>query len=188
MHGTRDPDDSAIVDAFKAGRKDAAFELLVKVYGDKVFRFIRGLVRDPDLAQDVMQDTLFTVYRDLPTLKESAKLASWTYTLARHRAFDALRRHKRHQGPIADHDVGELRDAGALAAAIDVPADVAKGLWRCIDELPPEARAALLLHVLEGYSFVEIGVMLDDKPDAVRMRVNRALRKLRDCCERRGVS
>lgn len=59
---------------------------------------------------------------------------------------------------------------------------------QALDVLPPADREAVLLHFFEGRSFVEVGASLALSADAARMRVNRALDRLREALARRGIA
>src|SRR5688572_6559593 len=69
----------------------AAFESLVRAYQLPVFRFLRHLLGDAELAEDVAQETFLRLFRKLPTFAFQAKFSTWTFQVARNAGVDAMR-------------------------------------------------------------------------------------------------
>ncbi len=76
-------------------RGDAAFELLFTHCSRRLGVFIAQLVRDRDLADDVLQETFASAFRDRDRLGAVERPEAWLFGIARNRALDALRRNRR---------------------------------------------------------------------------------------------
>src|SRR5690348_10232271 len=74
---------------------EAAFEELVGRLAGRIALFLAQLVRDRDLAQDLLQDTLLVAYRERMQLPEIADREAWIFAIAKNRALDAGRRRQR---------------------------------------------------------------------------------------------
>lgn len=61
-------------------------------YREKLLRFIRSKVSSPELAEDILQDSLLKAIRGLPDLNEDAKILSWFYQIVRNQIIDYYRR------------------------------------------------------------------------------------------------
>ena len=81
-----------------AGAGDtAAFEELVRAYQSHIWRFLRHLLGDPDLAEDITQETFVRVYRKLGTFRFRSKFSTWVFQVARNAGIDALRSRQRRE-------------------------------------------------------------------------------------------
>jgi RNA polymerase sigma-70 factor (ECF subfamily) len=144
-----------------------AFEIVVARYQAPLFRYLRGLVADPDLASDLLQDTFLRAYRAIGRLDEPGLLRAWLYRIAHNLAISALRR-RRLVGwlPLVfgQHVAVPPPDRGAIEAA-QVEAALAR--------VPAQQRAPLLLHLVAGFSYAEVADLLGVSEGTVRMRISR---------------
>lgn len=148
----------------------AAFEQLVRAYQAPVWRFLRHLLGDPDLALDVTQDTFVRAYRRLDTFRFQSKFSTWLLQIARNAGVDAIRRNERH-----------LRALHA-APAPPPPADAAASseLREALAHLSPKGREALLLVEVVGLTYREAGSVLGVPEGTVKSRVHSARERLVD--------
>src|SRR5512137_2362766 len=103
--------DEALMLSFARG--DAgAFEELYRRHESRVFRYLRRNVRDPEAANDLMQDVWFAVARSAARYQPTARFTTWLYTLAHHRMVDTFRTRRQHQSLDA---TSEGDDGGSLA-------------------------------------------------------------------------
>jgi RNA polymerase sigma factor (sigma-70 family) len=159
---------------------------LMRDHGDAVYRFVRQLVRDDALADDVHQQVFIEAYRDLDRFEGRAAARTWLFAIARHRCLDALKAERRRAGRRAEEDEA----AGATDAAPPPSerldrARLAVALEECLGELAPAVRTAVLLRYQEGFSYEDMARICRDKPGTLGQRVARALPVLRRCVERR---
>ena len=79
----------------------AAFERLVRRYQAHVWRFLRHLLGDAALAEDVTQETFLRLYQRLPTFEGRSRFSTWVFRVARNAGVDALRAARRHDRLLA---------------------------------------------------------------------------------------
>jgi RNA polymerase sigma-70 factor (ECF subfamily) len=170
--------DDQLMAAFCRG-DEAAFELLYGRHAQAVLAFLRRMVRQPDLAEDVLQMTFLSVVRARGRYRPGTNVRGWIYTIAANAARDALRRARvRREEPSADAAVAApLVDHGAEVTFGD-PAVRAR-LEEAIDALPPDQKEAVILHKVEGLSFQEIADILQISAGAAKVRAHRGYEKLR---------
>ena len=129
--------------------------------GDRLLRFIRRRVAEPEAAEDILQDIFVQALRNLNALQVVDNLLAWLYTTARNRIIDWYRRGRRRAVPL------EGREAEAslaeLAAGSGLPLEreqvrglVADALLEALAELPAAQREVFLLQAVEGRTFREI--------------------------------
>lgn len=168
---------AAAVEAARHGDQDA-FRVVYRTVQPGISRYLRVLVGE-QAAEDVASETWLQVVRDLGSFSGSGvDFRRWTATIARHRAMDHLRRHRRR--PVHLIPVTELAD---LADAYDtseeaVDAVATTDALALIATLPQDQAEAVLLRVVIGLDAGSAGRVLGKRAGAVRTAAYRGLRRL----------
>lgn len=188
-----DDEDLLLVDRAVKGDY-AAFEQIVTRYEDKAYRLAWSLVKDDDLAADVVQDAFLNVYRKLDTFQGNSKFSSWIYRVVVNAALMKLRKKKRRSEVALDALGPTFLDDGHHAHTIaqwSVRGDQAMlnqelrdQIVAAVDELEPKYQTVFLLKEVEGLSLEEIGDVMDLSVPAVKSRLHRARLFLRASLER----
>jgi RNA polymerase sigma factor (sigma-70 family) len=197
-----DVDDAELLRRYAREGAEEAFAELVRrhlglVYGSALRR-VNG---NAALAEEVLQSVFSSVAHDAAGLEKKVAggvaLAGWLYVATRHAAANVLRaevrRVRREQEAFVMSNLetnGGVGGAGGAMGASDdaVWTQVRPELEAVMDELSEADRDAVLLRFFEGKEFGEIGAVLRVSEDAARVRVNRALEKLRGLLAKRGVT
>ena len=178
--------DSELLRRYVESGCEESFAELVKRHLDLVYSAaIRQVGGDAGLAQDVTQMVFIDLARKARALMSRNVLSGWLYTSTRFAAAKLVRSEQRRH----------TREQKAFAMLED-PTPIAEPNWeqlsRVLDaamhELKDADRESLLLRYFEGKPLGEIGQRLGLSEDAARMRVGRALDKLRETLHRRGVT
>lgn len=147
-----------------------------------LLRFIRQRVRDPEAAEDLVQEVLLKVWSGLETLRDSERLVPFAYRVARNTVID-YQRARRAFEPI---DESELQ---ASPPAEDDNNNALVGAWLrgFILLLPEEKRTALWLADVEGLKQREVADRLGMTLSGAKSRIQRGRAELRAlleaCCE-----
>ena len=169
--GSAAPADAQLVAL--AGEAPAdALEAMYSAYKGRIYTFLLRFLGDPELADDVTQETFTKAYRALGSLSNGHRVLPWLYRIASNAAIDQIRRRKR---------FGWLR-LGAVKDTADEPhvrdehgrVPEREHIQAVLRSLPAENAMALLLHAVEGYSYVEIAEIQGCTMTAVRSRIARA--------------
>ena len=75
---------------------------------DRIYRYVRGMVRDATEAEDLTQEAFLRAYRERETVKEPAAMLSWLYRIATHLTLDRFRQRTRLAAREATVDLAEL--------------------------------------------------------------------------------
>lgn len=159
---------------FCAG-EEAAFVELYDKYAPEVLGFLTRLVRDPALAEDVLQTAFLSFVRARDRYQPAAGVRAWIFAIAANAGRDALRRRKsRREDLVGDEPL-------ARHAAPTVSSDPVMGhtLEVALAQLPEDQREAVLLHKLQGLSFPEIAAALGTTAGAARLRAHRGYERLK---------
>lgn len=136
----------------------------------RVFGFLRRR-RDPHRAKDPTQDVFADAAAELPDAREGdPAVLTWLYAVARRRFLEETRRQRRDTGV----DLSEPR------SSTDYGPFVARALQDALGALPGGQRRVIVLKLLRGLTFAEIGRDVGLTEDATRLRFRRALEALRD--------
>ena len=161
-----------------ARRDRLAFEAFFSAHAAAVHRFVRDLVRDEGLGEELTSDVMVEVWRHAARYGGRARVRTWLFGIAHHKAIDALRRRRLPTVPLdAVLDIASLLDGPETTALRDAdraPLDAA------LRTLPPEHRAVLQLTYLEGFSQREIADVVGCPVATVKTRVFYAKQRLRD--------
>jgi RNA polymerase sigma factor (sigma-70 family) len=177
------PDDIELLRHYADNGAEVAFTELVQRHLNFVYSAaLRRVGGDTHLAEDVAQQVFIALARQAPALSDRTVLTGWLYTTARFVSARVVRTEKRRQAReqeayIMNQNATPDPDWDRLRPVLDA----------AMDRLNDREREALLLRFFEGRPFAEMGAKLSLTEDAARMRVERALDKLRRLLADRGV-
>jgi RNA polymerase sigma factor (sigma-70 family) len=178
-------EDAELLRRFTHDRSESAFAELVRRHLDLVYGFaLRRVGGDAHSADDVTQRVFLDLAGKTASLQTRTHLAGWLYTSTRFAAADLVRsaQRRRHHEEQA-HAMHTLHDAPLLDWEKLRPV-----LDEVMDQLGEPDREALLLRFFEDRPLADVGAKLAVSPDAARMRIDRALDKLRGLLSRRGLT
>lgn len=180
-------EDTELLRLYAENRSETAFAELVQRHLNLVYSTaLRQLNGDAHAAEDVAQTVFNALARKASSLTTHRTLAGWLYLGAHHAATQTVRgERRRHAREWEAHTMQELSVSSESAADWDRVRPVLDDAMAILGE---DDREAVLLRYFEQRPFAEIGAALKLSEDASRMRVDRALEKLRILLGRRGIT
>jgi len=178
-------DDLTLLREYAQGNSEEAFAALVSRHVNLVYSVALRQVRDPQLAEEITQAVFIILARKAASLGPKTILSGWLCRTARYASANALTIQRRRQ-----HREQEAH----MQSTLDVPAteetwsQIAPLLEVAMEKLGQKDHDAVVLRFFEGRNFKEVGAALGTSEDAAKMRVNRALEKLRKFFTKRGMS
>ncbi|HTH45965.1 MAG TPA: sigma-70 family RNA polymerase sigma factor [Candidatus Limnocylindria bacterium] len=177
-------DDMELVRQYARENAEEAFATLVSRHVNLVYSVALRLVRDPHLASEVTQTVFIILARKAGALSPRTIVAGWLCQTARHTCAKALTQQHRRQ---------QREQEAFMQSHLNEPDSEA---WRQIEPLLDTAMAelgeqdhhALVLRYFEGRNFKDVSVALGTSEAGAKMRVSRALEKLRKFFARRGLT
>ena len=148
--------------------------VLYSRYQSPLFNFYCKLTGNRSLSEDLVQDVFFRILKYRQTYKPGTSFKTWMYQIARNARLDNIRK-QRPQVEIED----------SLLPVV-IPADRAQQtqetalLHKALMQLPEEKREVLVLSRFQELKYEEIAKMLGCQPNAVKVKVFRALKDLRE--------
>ncbi len=173
--------DEAAVERCLKGDRDA-FSLLVEKYQNAVYGLCYHIVGDFTDAQDLTQEAFVRAYLDLAKIRDLSKFASWLYRLTVNVCRMWLRQRKREDNLSVEAfaRTGELPGEGESPAEHAENEELRLSIAKAIGSLSEKNRLAATLYYIDGLSHKEIGNFLDLSSSAVKSRLHRARKQLRE--------
>jgi RNA polymerase sigma-70 factor, ECF subfamily len=162
-----DEPDPQTVRAAAAG-DHAAFAAIVRTTQPHVWRFLRHLLGDPDVAADVTQETFVRVHRSLRGFRHESRFTTWLLRIARNAAVDEQRRQIRRRRALRVEDVQPPTPDGSLSTE----------LRAAMADLPAALREPFVLVEVFGMKYREVAEVLGVPEGTVKSRVFRARAEL----------
>lgn len=164
-----------------ASQNQAAFEALYRRYHPRVYRFVFRMLTSPELAEEVVADTLHAVWTTAAGFQGKSAVSTWIFGIAYRTALKAIRSRKRYARFTDSADDSELlvdtQNHNDPAVNTEIAAE-ARAVFSALDKLSPAHRAVAELTAL-GYSCREIGRIIDCPDNTVKTRMFHARKNLR---------
>ena len=183
-HRPRADRDLDLLEALRL-HEPAAAECLVATYGERAYRLATSITGNGQDAEEVVQDAFWIVVRKIDTFRGESAFGSWLYRIVANAAYQKLRGQRSRGRDLSLDEVlpsfdawgGHVSPMADWSARVDdhsVQTELRMALTSAINELPPVARAALVLRDVEGLSNLEIAEALGLSVPIVKSRVHRA--------------
>jgi RNA polymerase sigma factor (sigma-70 family) len=177
-------DDMDLVRGYALGKSERAFETLVSRYVNLVYSTALRQARDPHLAEEITQAVFMLLARKANSLGPTTILPSWLHRTTGFVSADTLKMERRR---------ARREQEAYMQSTLDRPEgetwqQIAPLLDGAIAALSEKDRHAVVLRFFQNKSLNEIGVALGTSEDAAKMRLSRAIEKLRAFFDRRGVA
>jgi RNA polymerase sigma factor (sigma-70 family) len=170
------PEDSVLIAQYRNG-SEAAFDLLVDRYQSKVFTTIFLIVKDQDVAEDLLQDVFVKVVQTLNSdrYSEEGKFHPWLMRIAHNLAIDYFRKAKRYPTILMEDGSNLFNSMKFAEVSIEdqrVKEETLEMVKKLIEELPEAQREVLVMRHYLDMSFQEIA-------DQTGVSINTALGRMR---------
>ena len=161
-------------------RDDAAFAGIVREHGALVTRIAYSHERDPNRAQELVQEILLSIWQALPRFRGEASLRTFVARIAHNRAVSHIAHEARTPAGVPIDDFAEaLQSEAPTPEDVLTRADARKRLERAVQSLPMALRVTVTL-ALEGFSNNEVADVLGVSVSAAGVRLHRARAALQD--------
>lgn len=177
-------DDKKLIEEILEG-DDSAFKSLMEKYLHPVYNFLRQLVKDTSVVDDLTQETFIKAWKNMVRFDQEKNFKTWIFTIAKNTAYDYLRKKK--SIPFSffkksedDKGLEEISEDKILPDEILEKEDLARELEKKLKEVPRKYRTILFLHYKEDFSLYEIAEILKKPYNTIKSLHYRALLRLRE--------
>jgi RNA polymerase sigma-70 factor (ECF subfamily) len=180
----RDPKEQALLTRLQAGDERALAEL-AGAYGSKIFQLAFRYLKNKEDAEEIVQDVLYKVYRNVGTFRGDAMLSSWIYRITFNSAMSRLRTAQYQRSQAEDRQIAsdaddslnpaarETADWSSMADEGVLRSQLRRRVFRAILALPAIYRAPVMLRDIQGMSTEEASAMLRVKDQTLKSRLHR---------------
>jgi RNA polymerase sigma-70 factor (ECF subfamily) len=169
-------------------RRPGAFEELLDLYQQPLYRFVFRLLEDPSEAADVTQEVFIKVFLKLGSFRGDCSLKTWLYRIAVREASNRRRWFRRHRRPETSFDPAEGAEGSELGVFVDrsdTPFDVTYRheqmamIENALRTMDRRLRLAVVLRVIEELSYNEIADVMQVSLGTLKSRILRGRDALR---------
>ncbi len=153
-----------------AAEDRAALSALYRLYFHRLERFVGRIAADRSMVEDIINEVFFVIWQKAGSFQGRSSPSTWILGIAYRKALKAVAREQRF-APL-DPGLSSGERAESLAEQRD--------LERLLGRLSPEQRAVMELTYFFGYSYREIGEILECPENTVKTRMFHARRSLRE--------
>lgn len=181
-------DEVALIQAAQKG-DERAFEELVRLYDQNVLRLALNLLRSPEDANDIYQETFLRVYKNLHTFRFDCSFHTWLYRIATNLCLDALRKRRVRReedtqvetsdGVLDRMDTVEESRAEADPQRTLFSRQLQQRIKGVLEEMTPRERTVFEMRHYQGLRLRAIGEVLGTSEEAAKNCLFRATQKVR---------
>jgi len=161
---------------------DSVFDELYKKYHHDVFQFLFYMVKNKELAEDLVQEVYIRVLKAYSKFEGKSSEKTWLFSIARNVAIDHFRKQKGWKQRIMekfDWSKGEIKDEGRLPEEIAMQKEEIQHIYRCLDLCTIDQRLVILMRYIHELSISETAEALKWTESKVKTTQHRALKVLK---------
>ena len=174
----------ALLQRVAAGDRNAFSELYHRLQRP-LFGYLMKLVREREMVEDVLNETMMEVWRQAARFEGRASVNTWVFSIAHHRAVSRLR--KKRETPLDEEQAAAIEDEAPTPDENAISGDMSRLIGTLMEQLSFEHREILHLAYFQEFSVQEIAEALDLPANTVKTRMFYARQRLKVLLEKSGV-
>ena len=181
----RDPRDKELLNRLQSGDEQALAELS-RIYGNKIFQLASRYLKNREDAEELTQDVLFKVYRNIGAFRGDAALSSWIYRITFNAAMSRLRTSRYQQEQENERQAAAMETDDTVQVGPREPVDwshmadervlrsqLRRRVFGAVLALPAIYRAPVMLRDIQGMTTEEASALLRVKDQTLKSRLHR---------------
>lgn len=158
--------------------------LLFERYHRLLFSFFYNRSQNVSLSEDLVQNVFVRILKYRHNFRGDGEFKSWIFHIARNVHYDYQRKRRISPAGQLEEWEGEIRDDSNSQCEKIIQREEMDQLKAALQQLDPDKREVIVLAKLKGMPYKEIGRLLGCSEGAVKVRVFRALKTLKEICEK----
>ena len=159
-----------------------AFRQVFDIYRDRVYGLCRKMSDADEDAEDLTQEVFIQVFRNIRTFRGEATLGTWIYRVTANVCTSELRKRRPKFQSVEDAETSSVLPLANKANPEEqlVRKELVKRVEEAVSALPPGQRLVFVLATQMNMRYREIGEVVGSSEDAVKVRIHRARKQVRD--------
>lgn len=153
------------------------FEKIIKKYDKNLYSYIYSLVREQYLAEDLLQETLIKIYKNLDKYDSNKNFSAWIITIARNTVYDHLKKKKIITLNLLDEKDSDVKEEKHNPSQLLEEKEKTEIIDRVVNNLPENYRDIIILKYFDELKYQEIADVLNIEVSKVKWKLYEA-RKL----------
>ncbi|GAB1536816.1 RNA polymerase sigma factor RpoE [Geovibrio sp. ADMFC3] len=173
------------------GGDAASYELLIRKYQSKLFSTVLHMVKNRELAEDIVQESFLRAFRKLDTLNNRSQFYPWIKRIALNMALNHFEKEKRVLDVESDDDESSFFEnisSGESPEELTLKEEMKRYVRMFVDSLPDRLRVVIILREVEDMSYEEIAEMLNIPLGTVRSRLFNARNIIKERLIKQGLA
>ena len=158
---------------------ERAYGKLVAKYQSRLYNFVRSMVRNEEIAEDITQESFVKAFFSLKKLQNAGSFKSWLFRIANNNTLDYLRKKKIQTVDVDDHVRESYVDTASPEKGA-IKSSRSKHIREALGKLKQDQRSILVMCDLQGFSYQEISESLSIPFGTVQSRIYYARKKLKE--------
>jgi RNA polymerase sigma-70 factor (ECF subfamily) len=171
-------DDVQLIARFRAGEREV-FGRIMERHLEAIYAVARGVLGNPDEAEDAAQEVFIKLYHHLNRLAPDSCLRAWLHRVCVNQCIDRQRRRARGPVELTPEEWEHMPDAAGDPQQTAERRELQAAVRRAVAELPRQQRQAFFLRHFGGLSVAEVAAAMGCAPGTVKTHLSRATAHLR---------
>lgn len=178
-------DEAVLINKAKKG-DITAFEALIEDHQKRVYNIALRILNNSEDAYDAAQEVFIKVYKSIASFKGDSSFSTWIYRITKNVCLDEIRKRKKNKAISIDEEYEN--EEGSMQKQIyddsPGPEEITERkidkeqIYKAIELLSEQQKIVLVLRDIQGFSYEEIGKIIDCPEGTVKSRINRARKSL----------
>ena len=165
-----------IIKKIKKGKVNY-FEKVIKKYDKNLYSYIYSLVKEQYLAEDLLQETLIKIYKNIDKYDTEKSFSAWIITIARNTVYDHFKKNKIHTLHILDDKDYDVKERNNNPSEILEEKEKTEVIDKVLNKLPEKYRDIIIYKYFDELKYEEIAEVLNIDAAKVKWKLYEA-RKL----------
>lgn len=176
--------DREIMDLYRKGSKEEAFNHILKTYGERIYWHIRRFTCSHEDTDDLLQETFTKIWTALPSFREDARLFTWIYRIATNETLNFLRNRKIRSFLSLESLSGEIEkkiDSDPYFTGNELQ----RFLMKAIQKLPDKQKTVFTMRYFEEMSYDDISEITGISVGSLKASYHHAYNKIKKEIEKK---
>lgn len=174
--------DSLIMDLYRSGQCDSAFNEIVRAYSERLYWHVRRFTCCHEDTDDILQNIFIKVWKNLPNFKGDSSLFTWIYRIATNETLNFLRKSK-FRAMLKAESLESIMDRKLDEDSYFCGNKIQREVQKAINQLPGKQKQVFILRYFEEMPYEDMSEILETSVGSLKASYHHASRKVKEYIE-----